>query len=101
MSALFAVALALPVLSGCEEEQEYTCVCFNTLTGNVIERAPVRGSDAIDAAEECDDRESLTIPDRCVLEENCSSGAGGGPALAVAATDRGRPGEAVHRVRAP
>jgi hypothetical protein len=42
-------------------------VCRNLITGNVLKRVTVSGSDRDDAAKECDGEEELTLPDRCLL----------------------------------
>ena len=67
---LYAILLAGPLLAGCGSDEEFTCVCRNTLTGSVIDESTVVAEDINEATEICDDRESFTIPDRCVIVED-------------------------------
>lgn len=63
-TALFSAILTL---SSCDKD--YTCVCTNTATGNEISRTTISANSASDAADACDERESLFTPDQCLIQE--------------------------------
>lgn len=67
-SALKLLTLGV-VLSFAACDKEYTCVCTNTATGVEISRTTISAVSASDAAEACDERESLFTPDICLIEE--------------------------------
>lgn len=54
-------------LTSCDKE--YTCVCRSSTSGQELSRTVITASSASDAAEACDERESLLIPDICLIEE--------------------------------
>jgi hypothetical protein len=67
-SALFIAALAVVTISSCSLKDEYTCVCTNTATGSVISTTTIEALTASDAADACDERESLIVPDQCLIQ---------------------------------
>lgn len=64
---ILPIAMLAFGLSSCSNE-EYTCVCTNTVTGTTISTTIIEADSQSEAAELCDDRETILTPDQCLIQ---------------------------------
>lgn len=64
LATILGIALTM---TSCE--QDYTCVCTSTTDGSLLSTTVISARSASDAAEACDERELLLVPDVCLIED--------------------------------
>ncbi len=67
-TAFFFAAITTVAISSCSLKDEYTCVCTNTATGDIISTTTIEAMSVSEAADACDERESLIVPDQCLIQ---------------------------------